>query len=78
VDHAVEWEAIMINGMQLEELTSILNLLQKREILESFVGILVLWVGYIKTMSKAFKVRTIPKSVEAMGSVETETEMFSE
>lgn len=42
------------------------------------MGILVLWVGYIKTMSKVFKVRTIPKSVETMGSVETETEMFRE
>jgi hypothetical protein len=42
------------------------------------VGILVLWVGYIKTMSKVFKVHTIPKSVEKLGSVETESETFSE
>lgn len=42
------------------------------------MGILVLWVGYIKTMSKVFKVRAIPKIVETMGSVETETETFSE
>jgi hypothetical protein len=67
-----------INGMQREDLSTILNILQEREILEFIVGIVVLWVGYIKTMSKVFKVQTIPKSVESMGSVETEIETFSE
>lgn len=42
------------------------------------MGIVVLWVGYIKTMSKVFKVHAIPKSVEVMGSVGTESEKFSE
>lgn len=42
------------------------------------MGIVVLSVGYIKIMSKVFKVETIPKSVESMGSIETEIETFSE